>query len=99
MTFLIVYLCSDIPRARNHVNEYRKRCKSLGIELHPRALFRSPTESSSIEGFNQTSLEGIVTREARGPTFTNAGLMDHVIELIIREDEVSERCLFVCASY
>ena len=29
--------------------------------------------------------------------FTNAGLMDHLVELIIREDEVSKSNLFVLA--
>jgi hypothetical protein len=39
---------------------------------------------------NQTSLDGIVTQEAKCPAFTNAGLMDHIIELVICEDEVHE---------
>jgi hypothetical protein len=46
--------------------------------------------------FSQTSLDSIVTREIKCPTFTNAGLMDYIIELIIREDEVcntSTECL------
>lgn len=49
--------------------------------------------------FNQTSLNGIITREHRNPMFTNVGLMDHLVELIIREDEVSESHLFVRASH
>ena len=36
------------------------------------------------------SLEGIVTREPRALAFTNAGLLDFIIELIICEDEVSK---------
>ena len=39
---------------------------------------------------SQTSLEGVVTREAKSPLFTNAGLMDYIIELVICKDEVSK---------
>ena len=36
----------------------------------------------------QTSLDGVVSHEARTPAFTNAGLLDFIIELIVCEDEV-----------
>ena len=45
-----------------------------------------------ILSFSQTSLDSIITREVKSPAFTNAGLMDHIVELIIREDEVSNDC-------
>lgn len=37
----------------------------------------------------QGSLDGIVTRKSRPPTFSTAGLLDYIIELIVQEDEVS----------
>ena len=43
---------------------------------------------------SQTSLEGIVTQEAKSPIFTNARLMDYIIELVICEDEVSKAFIF-----
>jgi hypothetical protein len=37
-----------------------------------------------------TLLEGVhVTHEPKSPTFTNVGLLDFVIEMIVREDEVA----------
>ena len=39
---------------------------------------------------SQTSLEGIVTQEVKSPLFTNAGLMDYLIEPVICEDKVSK---------
>ena len=44
---------------------------------------------------SQTSLDGIVTREAKNPAFTNAGLMDYIVELVICEDEVSKHCIYL----
>lgn len=51
-------------------------------------LILSNTHSYS----SQMTLEGVVTREAKSPVFTNAGLMDYIIELVICEDEVSKTC-------
>jgi hypothetical protein len=45
--------------------------------------------------FSQTLLEGVVTREAKCPVFTKAGLMDYIIELIICEDKVSKTHILV----
>jgi hypothetical protein len=36
----------------------------------------------------QGSLDGIVIRQPRPPTFSTAGLLDYIIELIVEEDEV-----------
>ena len=38
----------------------------------------------------QTSLDGVVRHEPKVPPFMNMGLIDHIIELIVCEDEVSE---------
>jgi hypothetical protein len=36
----------------------------------------------------QSSLDSIVTRQSQAPTFSTAGLLDYIIELIVEEDEV-----------
>jgi hypothetical protein len=45
-----------------------------------------------ILSFSQTSLDSIVTHEVKCPAFTNAGLKDYIIELVICEDEVCNVC-------
>jgi hypothetical protein len=47
------------------------------------------TDHTHLLSLTQTSLEGVVTREPRMPAFTNAGLLDYIIELVICEDKVS----------
>lgn len=85
---------------RHHAQLYRKRCKALGIEPNPRALFRVPPTDGFVPflirsldtdspRLSQTHLEGVVTREPRSATFSTVGLLDHIIELVICEDEVS----------
>ena len=34
-------------------------------------------------------LDSMVTREPKQPPFTTAGLLDHIVEMIVAEDEVS----------
>lgn len=72
--------------ARHHVSLYRKRCQALGIEPKPRALFRNLAASHS-SSLTQTSLDSVVTCEPKGPPFTNAGLLDYIVEFIVCEDE------------
>lgn len=42
---------------------------------------------TTIDGLIQGSLDGIVNRQPRPPTFSTAGLLDYIIELIVEEDE------------
>ncbi|KAF8799820.1 hypothetical protein BYT27DRAFT_7217371 [Phlegmacium glaucopus] len=74
-----------IARHGNHTKAYLEKCKTLGIQTHPRALSRIPTESS--DGLHQSNLDSIITREPRQPPFTTNGLMDYIVELVVREDE------------
>ena len=37
---------------------------------------------------HQSSLDNAITREPKQPVFTTAGLLDHLVELIVCEDEV-----------
>ncbi|KAH9035215.1 hypothetical protein EDB85DRAFT_1889441 [Lactarius pseudohatsudake] len=73
---------------RHHAQLYHKRCNTVGIEPNHRALFRTPADSG--DGLSQTSLDGIVTHEPKVPVFTRTGLIDHIVEVVVCEDEVSE---------
>lgn len=42
---------------------------------------------TTIDGLIQGSLDGIVNRQPRPPSFSTAGLLDYIIELIVEEDE------------
>jgi hypothetical protein len=55
-----------------------------------------PNIDQALFSLTQTSLMGVVTREPKGPVFTNVGLLNYTIELIICEDEVSGSKLTVC---
>ena len=39
---------------------------------------------------HQMTLEDVITRELKSPPFTNVGLLDYIIKLVICEDEVCE---------
>lgn len=51
--------------------------------LHPLCVYLFITYR-----LKQSHLDGIVTRTSRPPVFTTAGLLDHIVELVVREDEV-----------
>ncbi|KAF9003446.1 ribonuclease H-like domain-containing protein [Cyathus striatus] len=72
--------------AHFHINKYIQHCKELGIETNNRALSKLSTEASI--GLLQTTLDSAVTLGAKPPAFTTEGLMDHIIKLIVCEDEV-----------
>jgi hypothetical protein len=42
----------------------------------------------NVLSLSQSSLDDIITCQQKIPNFTNLGLLDHIIELIICEDEV-----------
>jgi hypothetical protein len=42
---------------------------------------------SQLSSSNQTTLDHAVVREQRAPTFTTAGLLDYIVELVVAEDE------------
>jgi hypothetical protein len=63
----------------------------LGIKTNARAL----TNDSS-DGLLQGSLNSVVNREPRRPPFTTRGLIDHIVELIVCEDEVRVVLLILC---
>ncbi|KAF5370479.1 hypothetical protein D9615_009743 [Tricholomella constricta] len=79
-------LQTHISRNPDHIKIYIDWCQKLGLALNSRAVARSES-ASSIDGMLQGTLDGIVSRQPRMPAFTSAGMLDYVIELIVREDE------------
>jgi hypothetical protein len=71
-------------RNPDHEKLYTARCKDLNIVANHRALSKAASGSILAQG----SLDGIVTRQPRPPTFSTAGLLDYIIELVVEEDEV-----------
>ncbi|KAH9066956.1 hypothetical protein EDB83DRAFT_2519279 [Lactarius deliciosus] len=67
----------------NSAVEYLENTIVSGINPVPRALFRTSADSSN----GQTSLNGLVTYEPKPPVFSTVGLLNHIIELIVCEDE------------
>lgn len=78
-------LRTHIARNADHVKIYMARCKELNVTTNHRALAKSASVTT-IDGV-QGSLDGIVIRQPRPPTFSTAGLLDYIIELIVEEDE------------
>jgi len=50
--------------------------------MHPRAIPRDYKMADS----EQTTLDNVLTPKV--PAFTKSGLLDHIIELVVSEDEV-----------
>lgn len=44
----------------------------------------------------QGSLDDIVTQQPRPPTFSTAGLLDDIIELIVEEEDEVSTCMHCC---
>lgn len=61
---------------------------SKSLLLNP-PLAYSVQIAPKLFSLTQTSLDSIVKHEPKVPLFSNAGLIDHIIELIVCEDEVS----------
>src|SRR5260221_6393036 len=57
---------------------------ALSCTLIPRLHLRMLTMTSSQR---QTTLDGSVTHQPRVPPFSSQGLIDHLVELIVSEDE------------
>jgi hypothetical protein len=47
----------------------------------------------------QTHLEGVIIHKPKIPAFSNPGLLNHIIELIICEDEVCGHSIVVYAYF
>ncbi|KAL0958654.1 hypothetical protein HGRIS_014979 [Hohenbuehelia grisea] len=78
-------LRTHIARNKDHVAEYMKRCAELGIPTNARAFSKS-AEGTDTEQ-TQSTLDSSIVREARAPPFTTQGLLDHIVEMIVVEDE------------
>jgi len=90
--------------ARHHTDKYWQLCEANSIVPNACALswtgqmtmdassryvviiFYSYDTNSSM--LSQMSLNSIITHEPKGPKFTNGGLLDFIIELVVCEDEV-----------
>lgn len=46
-------------------------------------------QTHSVLRDRQGTLDGVITQEARPPTFTSEGLLDYIIQLIVSEDEAN----------
>jgi len=62
------------------------RCNKLNIVTNHQALTKSASVTTT-DGLIQGNLDGVITRQPRPPTFSTAGLLDYIIELIVEEDE------------
>ncbi|KAF8986513.1 hypothetical protein BDQ17DRAFT_1436257 [Cyathus striatus] len=71
--------------ARWHSKEYLELCEKLGITPHPHAMPKNVSEGS-LE-LTQSNLDLSITHESKPPVFTMAGLLDHIVELIVCENE------------
>jgi hypothetical protein len=38
---------------------------------------------------NQRTLDGFVTQQPAAPVFSSAGLLDHIVEMIVKQDDMS----------
>ena len=92
-----------MDRHKDHFQIYKERCTKLNIHLNNRAILPSEAAilyvSSGSHGANvvlmafssrQTTLDGSIDRQPRPPTFTTQGMLDHVVELVISQDEAFE---------
>ena len=52
--------------------------------MHDRAIPEAEPESK----MKQSTLDSAITREARIPAFSNKGLLDYIVELVVSEDKV-----------
>ncbi|KAF8811331.1 hypothetical protein BYT27DRAFT_7089668, partial [Phlegmacium glaucopus] len=66
----------------DHFTVYQERCNKLNIPMNERA---NPKPSGSLD--RQGTLDAIVTKEPRAPTFTTSGLLDYIVELVVCEDK------------
>lgn len=83
-------------RNPGHVKLYIKCCSALNISTNHRALPRPVTTSKELV---QGNLDGVVIREMHPPTFSTAGLIDYIVQLIVEEDEVSKYSLSIPPFY
>ncbi|KAF8228256.1 hypothetical protein L208DRAFT_1379438 [Tricholoma matsutake] len=70
----------------DHVKLYMMRCNKLNVIANHQALPKSASVTT-IDGLIQGSLDGIVNQQPHPPTFSTAGLLNYIIELIVEEDE------------
>jgi hypothetical protein len=69
----------------NHGVIYLEKCKAAGVTPNVLAIPADSHDSAGVD-LQQAKLDGFVQQT---PTWTKEGLVDHVVELIAMEDEVS----------
>ncbi|KAK7025717.1 HAT family dimerization domain-containing protein [Favolaschia claudopus] len=67
---------THISRNSNHFEVYKQLCEENKLPLHPRATPRGYGQQSTLEGF-----------ATKTPPFTSEGLVDHLVELMVTEDD------------
>ncbi|KAF9010554.1 hypothetical protein BDQ17DRAFT_1420914 [Cyathus striatus] len=77
----------EAPALYVHIlqEEYIEHCKTVGIE--PNACALSKLSSAASEGMMQTTLDTTIKQVPKPPAYSRSGLFDHIIEMIICEDE------------
>jgi hypothetical protein len=81
---MFVLMIETADRNAGHFKVYKKRCLERSITMHDRAIPDAEPESK----MKQSTLDSAITREARIPAFSNRGMLDYIIELVVSEDKV-----------
>ncbi|KAF9003891.1 hypothetical protein BDQ17DRAFT_1424862 [Cyathus striatus] len=81
-------LSEDREGTQCHIEEYIKHCKTVGIEPNARTLSKLPSAASE-GGMTQDTLDSMVKQVPKPPAFSWNGLFDHIIEMIVCEDELA----------
>lgn len=77
-------LIAGIRNWGTHQKEYLEGCQHENVEPHKRILSSVTNEGEGIKG--QRSLEGWTVTKV--PLWSKEGLMEHIIELVVVDDQV-----------
>ena len=91
---LCMYTSSNLFFYRNfttHSKVYLEKCKEVGMEPIAAALPQQSQDSSSLQD-SQANLDGFVKSV---PKWSKEGLLEHIIDLVVSDDQVRFRFLLV----
>ncbi|KAF8465779.1 hypothetical protein DFH94DRAFT_698702 [Russula ochroleuca] len=78
-------LCTHISHYKDHFKVYKEQCEMLGIPVYQHATLKSQQNTGLM---CQGTLDSIITNQPHSLPFTQAGLLDYIIELVVSVDNV-----------
>jgi hypothetical protein len=92
LLFLFIYASSDLfyRNFTTHGKVYLEKCKEVDMEPVAAALPQKSQDSTSLQD-SQANLDGFVKSV---PKWSKEGLLEHIIDLVVSDDQVRFHFLF-----